>query len=52
MIISKVKQKFAFTLAMAMVLFLMPCETVFASNMTISGGVFGGREGGLLVVIS
>ena len=38
---SKIKQWSAIFMALAMVLFLIPCESVFASNadMTISGGV-------------
>ena len=49
MINSNVKQKFAFIMAMAMILFLMPREQVFATggvNMTISGGVLTAYNGG------
>ena len=45
---SKIKQWSAIFMALAMVLFLIPCESVFASNadMTISGGVLTAYHGG------
>ncbi len=49
MTITKIKQKFAIFMALAMVLFWIPCESVFASNtanMTISGGVLTAYNGG------
>ena len=47
--ISRMKRKFAILMTMAMVLFWIPCENVFASNeanMTISGGVLTAYNGG------
>ena len=45
---SKIKQRSAIFMVLVMVLFLMPRQTVFASNtgMTISGGVLTAYNGG------